>query len=594
MSARHKYLLAFGALLMFIPLAVAGRSPLPADHSNNSNTPGKASTPESTSGSKDSQLAPALLRLLVKKGVLTSAEADLLRDTSPGVGLEPLLSLLKQKGLLTDADLVALDSASATAPQVPSLGQVASAHPIVPVGVAPGNGGVASLPASLGKAPIQKEPSPTEKAPLSVRIGDSEFTPGGFAELTTLFRSTNVGSGLTTSFGGIPYAGTAAGGLSETRLSMQNSRFSLAVTSKVDGFDVKGYFEADFLGNAPANMYVTSNSVTPRGRIYWVDLRKGKLEVLGGQGWSLITPNRSGISPMTSDVFYSLNDDASYQLGVTWARQAQVRFVYHASDTIAAAVSVENPQQFVGTATLPSSFPATEVETGAGNNTTPNLAPDMIAKLAWDPKLAGRHQHFEVVGLLTSARVYDPAAKLRSTATGAGLAVNLNLEVLKNLHAILDTYYSDGGGRYILGMGPGFVVRPNSAGWLGPALVHSGSVVAGFEYLVTKATSIQAYYGAAYFGRYVSSFASTDPETKQAVTVPIGYGFTGSPGTQNRSIQEPTLGMVRTFWKNPRLGALQLITQYSYVTRAPWFVEPGKPKNAHVGMAFAGLRYSLP
>jgi hypothetical protein len=80
----------------------------------------------------------------------------------------------------------------------------------------------------------------------------------------------------------------------------------------------------------------------------------------------------------------------------------------------------------------------------------------------------------------------------------------------------------------------------------------------------------------------------------------IGYGFSGSSLSDNRAIQEGTLGFIQTFWKNPNYGTLQLITQASYLTRAPWFVlaptstTPGAPKNAHLAMAYFDLRYILP
>jgi hypothetical protein len=74
----------------------------------------------------------------------------------------------------------------------------------------------------------------------------------------------------------------------------------------------------------------------------------------------------------------------------------------------------------------------------------------------------------------------------------------------------------------------------------------------------------------------------------------IGYGYTGSPNSQNRSIHEPTFGLTQTFWRDPRYGALQLMLQYSYVLRYPWYVASGAPKDAHASMVFLNLRYLLP
>ena len=51
---------------------------------------------------------------------------------------------------------------------------------------------------------------------------------------------------------------------------------------------------------------------------------------------------------------------------------------------------------------------------------------------------------------------------------------------------------------------------------------------------------------------------------------------------------------IYTFWKNPHYGALQINNQVSYLTRAPWFVPAGQPKNARSTMVWSNLRYVLP
>ena len=53
-------------------------------------------------------------------------------------------------------------------------------------------------------------------------------------------------------------------------------------------------------------------------------------------------------------------------------------------------------------------------------------------------------------------------------------------------------------------------------------------------------------------------------------------------------------GAVLRTRKSQRYGAVQYYTQYSYLTRAPWFVAPDNPKNAHLSMVYAGIRYVLP
>ncbi len=512
----------------------------------------------------------------------------------------------------------------AALPEPRSLGQVASLTPVLPKAPEAAEPALPAAPvissAVPGVAPVYNNgASPTDEqglSPLSVRIGGAEFTPGGFMDFTTLARSTNVGSGIGTSFGGIPYSNAAAGQLSETRFSMQNSRISLDVNAKYIGFDWHGHIEADFLGFAPPNVFVGSNSNTVRSRLYWIDGRKGKFEFLGGQSWSMLTPNRNGLSANPSDIFYSQDMDTNYQVGLTWSRQAQFRLIYHPTDIIAAGISIEDQEQLCGGATVPSSLVA-QCDNGSGsitnsnaanNPATPNVAPDIIGKIAFDPKTGDLHQHIEIAGLLTSARIYDPTAKVRNTATGGGVSVNFNLELVKNLHAIVNTFYSDGGGRYIFALGPQFIIDRAASAAYQASLVHSGSGIAGFEYQINKQTMFYGYYGGAYYGRDFGIDCYTQPippmsptgtvaacnQTFSTSPVYDGYGYPKSSNSQNRSIQEGTFGIIETFWKNPHYGALSLITQYSYLTRTPWYIASGAPKNAHLSMAYADLRYTLP
>jgi hypothetical protein len=165
--------------------------------------------------------------------------------------------------------------------------------------------------------------------------------------------------------------------------------------------------------------------------------------------------------------------------------------------------------------------------------------------------------------------------------------LNANLELFKNFHLIATSFYSDGGGRYIFGLGPNFIVRPDNT----LSLVHADSGIGGFEYQITPKTMYYGYYGGAYFDRNYSIIPAA---TLGGAPTYVGFGFPGSPSSANKSVQEATFGIIRTFWKNERYGALQLITQYSYLTRSPWNVAPGNPKNANLSQVYTDIRYVLP
>ena len=173
-----------------------------------------------------------------------------------------------------------------------------------------------------------------------------------------------------------------------------------------------------------------------------------------------------------------------------------------------------------------------------------------------------------------------------------------NLEVVKNFRLVANGFWSDGGGRYIFGMGPDLVVLPTAGGTdVQIVPVHSYSGILGFEAQVTPKTLFYGYYGGAYFQRTfaLDTTAGAKPNTF------IGFGGPGSASSNNRSVQEPSFGWIQTFWKNPQYGALQLITQASYLTRSPWVpvttgpaATPSVFKNAHLAMGWVDLRYVLP
>jgi hypothetical protein len=110
---------------------------------------------------------------------------------------------------------------------------------------------------------------------------------------------------------------------------------------------------------------------------------------------------------------------------------------------------------------LPAAFTATEVDTTAAT-TQPNIFPDVIAKAAYDTKdVNGLPWHFEVAGLLSSYKVntYSSAINTDATAEGGGVSGRLDLELVKGLNFIGTGFYSYGGGRYLHGLGPDFIIK---------------------------------------------------------------------------------------------------------------------------------------
>ncbi|HVJ07305.1 MAG TPA: hypothetical protein VM554_02900 [Acidisarcina sp.] len=449
----------------------------------------------------------------------------------------------------------------------------------------------------MAELPKSQAEGEHKESPLSFKIGGAELTPGGFVDIENIYRTTNTQNNIATNFAAIPFSNTAQGHVTEDRTTAQYSRLSLKVTDKFGPYHVLGYFEADFSGNAAPNVYQTVNGQTNRLRLYFADVTRGRWEVLGGQTWSWLTPNRNGVSPMPADLALTYNEDQNLGVGIPYSRAAEFRVAFHPNEHWSMGVGIEDPNQFIGGfVALPTAFSATlspQFDNGSQAG-APNLFPDILSKIAYDTKISDRHFHVEMGGLLTGARasvVPIGATSFSShSAIGGGGEIAANYALMKNLVLLGNAYWTDGGARYLVATGPQLVVRPNAAGTdVSPSMVHASAGSAGLEWKATPKTVLAAYYGADYFGR---NFFRDTTNLLHPNTI-IGYGGPGSANTNNRTIQQPTFDLTQDIWRGQYHGALQFYTQYSYLTRAPWFVAPGAPKNAHLNMVYMGLRLVL-
>ena len=494
-------------------------------------------------------------------------------------------------------DNVEANAAAAPVEQTPAsknVGDVASIAPIVP-----------PLPAAPAPKPaLPPVPAPPQKeaeqapgfnglSPLTMKIGDTLITPIGFMDLTNTWRSTNAGSSLQTNFGSIPYNNGVTGRLTEDKLSAANSRIGFRTDTNVKGWDVMGYFEADFVGGIADQAYntqVSSNSLLLRIRQYYVTTRHNKFEFQAGQSWSMLTPNRVGISPLPADLFYSQVVDVNYMNGLTWGRIPGVRFVIHPSEKVTWGLSLENSSQYFGGSgggglpTLPAALAtsmAGELDQSVQSGIkTPNVAPDIISKLAFDPS---SKVHFEIDGVESETKLFNPSTQVYNTKVGAGGSFNGNIMIAPGFRMIWNTFWSDGEGRYLFGVIPNFIVRADGS----PSPIHAGSTVDGFEY-THKNSQFYAYYGGITGERNTALDANG--------TTMIGYGYKGSANSQNRATQEVTFGLTQTLWRDAKYGAIQTMYQYAYFMRDPWYVNlaAGAPKNTHENAIWFNLRYLLP
>ena len=452
---------------------------------------------------------------------------------------------------------------------------------------------------------VQSDVEKPKESPLSVRIGGTEFTPGGFVDFTNIFRTTNVGSAVSTGFNAIPFSNTAPGQITEFRSSGQYSRFNLKVTGKYGENKLNGYIEADFNGNDAANMFVTTNPHTFRLRLFYLQLQRHSWEFTAGQAWGLLTPNKVGVGASPSDLDTTMATDGNIMVGVMYSRDAQFRLAWKPSDRFGWAVAVANPQQTTaGEVVLPSGGTGNPISTtlnpqvdGSAGAGVPNLMPDITTKIAFDTNPTGRNLHVEAGAIVTSVQLSVPRPGVvgafdKKSDIGGGILGGLGYSVTKKFRVLAHGMYGPGVGRYFIGFGPQFVVVPIAVSpttfTATPSPVHAGAGFGGVEWQAATKTQIGAYYGGFYFQR--NAFAD--------ITVPtlpiIGFGGIGSGLNNNRSIQEGEFVLAQTLWKNPQYGALVLTSDNSYTTRAPWFHLATQPKNAHMFMSRLDLKYVIP
>jgi hypothetical protein len=272
-----------------------------------------------------------------------------------------------------------------------------------------------------------------------------------------------------------------------------------------------------------------------------------------------------------------------------------MRVLFHPNTAVTFGVSFENPDTYAGgsgggsSITLPSAYSSilgNQLDNASSGNAIGSnilsssvVSPDIIAKLALDPS---SKFHFEVAGIERNFKIDNPAnVTQHSGKTGGGLQFGANGEVFPGFRVITTNFWSDGGGRYLFGQAPDLIVRGDGS----LSLIHAAGTVDGIEDTI-KNTLLFAYYGGIYIGRNTAYDAN-------GKTL-IGYGYTGSANSQNRSIDEFTFGFNQTVWKNARYGAINMIGQYEYLTRDPWFVAIGAPKNTHDNTIYFDVRYTLP
>jgi type II secretory pathway pseudopilin PulG len=431
---------------------------------------------------------------------------------------------------------------------------------------------------------------------------DSTFTltPGGFIEAAAIYRTRNENADVGSTYGNVPFDGTGNGHLSEFRGSARQSRLSLLAQGQLEDMKLSGYYEMDFLGAAPTANEVESNSFNLRQRQLWGQLEFANgLSLLGGQAWSLMATNRQGIVPRQEMVPWTI--DAQYVVGYNWARQWQARITKRFGDSgLWLALAVENPETTLSVvnppsgilgfnnspnATSPSSL-FTLNNTPGANGISTDLAPDLTAKIAYDPGWG--HYELKLLGRFFRDRFNGH----NDYTTGEGLGAAAILPLTEKVNLILEALGGWGIGRYASGVGPDVTLRPDGS----IVTIPGVQGMAGLEAHPAPNWDLYAYTGLEYYGR---------KDFTNALGQGVGYGSPLNdnsgcaqeiPGTcqaQNRLLWQLQPGFWYRFYRGPA-GTLQLGMSYSYTRRLTWAGLGGEEPRGTEHIMMSSFRYYLP
>jgi hypothetical protein len=419
-------------------------------------------------------------------------------------------------------------------------------------------------------------------------MGPARIRLGGYLGVTGIYRSTNSGGGPGTNFATIPYEDIVQGNVSETRLSAQSSRISIRVDADFPEPETRfrrlsGYFEMDFSGTTPGAVAVTSTSVGLRLRQAFAEVQYGEHFFLAaGQAFTLMTAQKDQLSMWPSDLEMSQAVDTNYLAGMIWGRTPQVRLTWRPSTRFNWAVSLENPEQQLGTGlvVLPACCASdidAQYNTGSDELRVPNLMTDIVTRVASNPI---KPLHVDVGGVVRVFRhtvsPYDNDFK----DVGGGASINARYNLTAGTKLLMQTGFGSGFGRYIGGLVPDAAFRRDGS----IRTIGTRSWVGGVEQRISPTLSLAGYYSG------LDTDASFDLDTDGSY---IGFGFPGSSNSNNRKIQEITGTASYQFVQSPDRGSGQFILQASWLKRDPSWQGNGLP-SAKAFLFFAQVRYNLP
>lgn len=493
-----------------------------------------------------------------------------------------------------------------------------------------------SVPAGLYDQAPPHATLPTKALP-SWLSGVKVSFAGSFIAAETAWRQHNeISSGASDPpFSTLPFSDSPLGHESEWRASAQQSRISIRMSGDIDPTQhLTAYYESDFLGAGVTANSRESNSYNLRIRQAWMfyDNEAAHFNILAGQGWSLVTQDRTGILPLMENA--PLTIDAQYVAGFNWARQEQLRFVADYNKQVWFGVSVEAPQvnfpsNSIGTVGAPGTqvgaSPSSAVPPGLAINSlnvcnasglldsttacSNDVAPDFVEKIALDPGWG----HYELLGLERFfgdevGSVAVPNSWSQKVNFGWGIGGSFLIPAIPKILDLQGSVLTgQGTGRYGSSQLPDVYIGPD--GTLKPLQtlqVLLGAVAHPFDsldiYAYAGEEEVKANFwtiGGVQGGFGNPNYVNNGCLTEDMVSGPASFIMApaGTTCTANiKSVQELTVG----FWKGIYKGDLGRITfgmQYEYVRLqafpglATGTGTPNQGLNPNNNIFFTSIRY---
>ena len=486
----------------------------------------------------------------------------------------------------------------------------------------------------------QKQTKAELEHPDTIHYKGITLSPAGsFLAAETVYRNHATGGDIATPFSALPFPAADAAHLSEFYGSGRQSRIALLATGKAANFTLGGYYEADWLGTGITSNNNQSNSYVMRQRQLWAQAATRGWTVTGGQMWSLATETTQGLSNRSEILPATI--DPNYVTGFVWTRQYGFRVVKELSPKrLWVGFSAENPETLNLGGTVPAFLLLGSPGSGGGlynggattgNGTTVsgaaanysfNLAPDIIAKMAYAPKFGGQVEVFGI-GRFFHDRVYTGYSSVNTlnpttgavtttisftgayndSTVGGGVGGSLRFPLFhKKLEPGLSGMWGDGISRY-----GDTTLADATARYDGRLqLLHGYSALSSLTLHATPRLDLYANYGTdgvfrnasfspsgAPFGYGNRSFVNSGCQTEVGPVGNFGPSNPGKCAGNNRDVHEYVLGYWYDFYKGP-LGRLRQGVQYSYAARDTFSGVNGLAPKGADGMFWTSFRYYLP